>query len=143
MGIVTLRWVESTLMVGTDSNVHSLVIGRSPEENAGFIGLKPSDLLLLAVASCSAYDVVEILRKQKEPLRKMTITCRGEQQNDPPYKFTEIHIHYLAEGKVDQQKLERAIQLSEDKYCSVIASLRPGVPIESDYEIRSPQEETK
>jgi putative redox protein len=136
MGTITLRWVESTLMVGTDSHGNSLVIGTDPKDNSNFIGLKPSDLLLLAAASCSAYDVVEILRKQKEPLRKMTITCHGEQEEDPPNKFTEIHIHYEAEGEVDQKKLERAIQLAEDKYCSVIATLRPGVLVDSDYEIR-------
>jgi putative redox protein len=61
--------------------------------------------------------------------------CSGEQQSDPPYMFTKIHLHYRVKGEVNTEKLERAIKLSEDKYCSVIASLRPGVPITSSYEV--------
>jgi len=135
MGSVTLRWVESKLMVGSDSNGHSVVIGRSPDDHDSWNGIKPSDLLLLAVASCSAYDVVEILTKQREPLKDFKVICNGEQQADPPYTFTQIHIRYVIKGNVDPAKLERAIDLSENKYCSVISSLRPGVPISSDYEI--------
>ena len=135
MGSVTLRWVESKLMVGSDSNGHSIVIGRSPEDHHSWNGMKPSDLLLLAVASCSAYDVVEILTKQREPLKDFKLICKGEQQDEPPYTFTQIHLHYMIRGNVNPGRLERAIDLSENKYCSVISSLRPGVPISSDYEI--------
>lgn len=135
MGTVTLRWVESKLMVGSDSNGHSVVIGRSPEDHDTWNGIKPSDLLLLATASCSVYDVVEILTKQREPLIDIKVTCSGEQQSDPPYTFTKIHLHYIVKGDVNQAKLERAIDLSENKYCSVMSTLRPGVPISSDYEI--------
>ena len=134
---VTLRWVEGVLMVGTDTTGHSIVIGRSPENRDTFIGVKPSDLLLLAAASCSAYDVVDILSKQREPLEGLKVLCSGEQLSEPPYTFTKIHLHYEITGAVDSKKLERAIRLSEDKYCSVISSLRPGVPISSDFEIKS------
>lgn len=137
MGIVTLRWVESLLMVGTDSNGHSIVIGRSPDNKEEFAGIKPSDLLLLAVASCSAYDVIEILRKQREPLHSLKILCEGEQQNEPPYTFTQIHLKYLLEGAVNSDKAQKAIKLSEDKYCSVISTLRLGVPVSSTFEIRN------
>jgi len=137
MGAVTLRWVESKLMVGSDSNGHSVVIGRSPEDHDIWNGIKPSDLLLLAAASCSAYDVVEILAKQREPLKDIKVVCRGEQQSNPPYTFTQIHMHYVIKGNVDPVKLERAIHLSEDKYCSVVSTLRLGIPVTSDYEIQS------
>lgn len=136
MGTVTLRWVESKLMVGSDSNGHSLVIGRSPDDQNVWNGIKPSDLLLLSAAACSAYDVVEILTKQREPLKDLKVSCRGEQQSDPPYTFTQIHLHYVINGKVDPAKLEKAIDLAENKYCSVMSTLRPGVPISSDYEIQ-------
>jgi len=135
MGTVTLRWVGGKLMVGSDSNKHSVVIGNSPEDDATFLGLKPSDLLLLAAASCSAYDVIEILKKQREPLQDLVVLCTGEQVADPPFKFTKIHIHYQVSGPVQPDSLEKAIRLSEDKYCSVIATLRPGVPVTSDYEL--------
>jgi putative redox protein len=135
MGTITLRWVEANLMVGSDSNGHSVVIGRSPDPEFVWSGIKPSDLLLLAVASCAAYDVTEILTKQRQPLEGLKVLCDGDQLPDPPYKFTRIHLHFLARGKVEAEKLERAIRLSEEKYCSVVATLRPGVPITSDFEI--------
>ena len=136
MGTVTIRWVEGILMVGTDTTGHSIVIGRSPENRDTFIGVKPSDLLLLAAASCSAYDVVDILSKQREPLEDLKVFCSGEQLPDPPYTFTKIHLHYEVTGAVDSKKLERAIELSEGKYCSVVSTLRAGVMVSSDYEIK-------
>ncbi|MGB7116935.1 MAG: OsmC family protein [Anaerolineales bacterium] len=135
MGTITIRWIEQHLMMASDSNGHSIVIGRSPEPQFEWEGVKPSDLLLMAVASCSAYDVVEILTKQREPLLDLKVTCAGDQESAPPYIFTSIHVHYIARGDINPYKLEKAIHLSEDKYCSVIATLRPGVPITSDYEI--------
>ena len=135
MGTITLRWVESTLMVGSDSNGHSIVIGRSPDDKSQYIGVKPSDLLLISAASCTAYDVVEILLKQRQPLQDFKIICRGDQQDEPPYKFTHIHIHFIIHGQVDPEKVRKAIQLSEQKYCSVTNTLKSGVTITSDYEI--------
>lgn len=142
METVTIRIVEDKLMVGTDTKGHSVVIGKSPEDESVFLGIKPSDLLLMAAASCSAYDVVDILKKQREPFEDLRVLCRGEQQSEPPYTFTEIHLHYQLRGDVNPDKLERAIRLSEEKYCSVIASLRPGVLITSDYKIIHEHKET-
>lgn len=135
MGAITLRWVEDKMMVASDTNGHSIVIGRSPDPQHQWVGVKPSDLLLMAVASCSSYDIVEILTKQREPLEDFKVICTGDQMSEPPYTFTCIHMHYLVTGAVNPEKLERAIRLSEDKYCSVISTLRPGVPITSDFEI--------
>ena len=135
MGTVTLRWVEEKLMVVSDSNGHSVVVGRSPDPHFTYGGVKPSDLLLMAAAACSAYDVVEILTKQREPLVDLKVYCSGDQMSDIPYAFTKIHLRYEVHGSVKPEKLERAIRLSCEKYCSVLATLRPGVPISSDYEI--------
>ena len=82
----------------------------------------------MAAAACSAYDVVEILGKQREPLVNLKVTCEGEQDSQAPYTFTKIHLHYLAYGAINPENLERAIQLSEEKYCSVISTLRPVCP---------------
>jgi putative redox protein len=135
MATVTIRWVEGTLMVGTDSNGHSIVIGRNPDDPKTNIGVKASDLLLLSAAACSAYDVAEILAKQREPLQDLKLVCSGEQLSEPPYRFTKIHLHYRVVGDVAQDKVERAIRLSEEKYCSVLNTLRLGVELSSDYEI--------
>ena len=133
MGSITLRWIEKTLMVGSDSNGHSIVIGRSPDPQFEWAGVKPSDLLMLAAASCSAYDVVEILSKQREPLQDLQVICSGEQASEAPYRFTKLHLKFVAYGEVQPERLQRAISLSVEKYCSVINSLN--TPVSTEYEI--------
>ena len=136
MGTVSIKWVESQLMTGADSFGHPLVIGSSTEKEPQWAGLKPSDLLLLAAASCSGYDVVMILTKQREPLEGLEISCTGEQESEPPYTFTKIHLHYRVKGAdLNPNKVERAIRLSEEKYCSVINTLKGTVEITKDFEI--------
>jgi len=124
-------------MAGMDSRGRTVVIGVEKDTQPEWLGLKASDLLLLAAASCSTYDVVTILQKQREPLEALEVACTGEQESEPPYRFTHIHLHYRLRGAVNSDKLARAIQLSEDKYCSVINTLRPAVAITSDFEIVS------
>lgn len=136
MSKVSLRWVESQLMTGADSFGHPIVIGNWPEQQPNWGGLKPSDLLLLSVASCTAYDVVLILTKQRAPLEGLSVVCEGTQETDPPYRFTHIHIRYVVEGDVSPESLERAIRLSEEKYCSVINTLKDVVEITSEFEVR-------
>lgn len=135
MGQIILRQVEKHMMVASDSFGSSIVIGRSPYPGMEWAGTKPSDLLLMAVASCSAYDVVEILTKQREPFHDLKIVCTGDQTSDPPYAFTGIHLHYEIHGPVSEEKLERAIRLSQEKYCSVIATIRPDTPVTYDFEV--------
>ena len=100
MGAVTVRWVEGTMQLASDSNGTSIVIGWSPDPEHRWAGVKASDLLLISAAACAAHDVIEILRKQHEPLIKLKVVCSGEQQLDPPYTFTHIHLHYLVHGAV-------------------------------------------
>lgn len=133
MAQVKIRWIEDKMMVGSDTNGHSIVIGRSPDPEFTWVGVKPSDLLLMAVASCSGYDVISILQKQREPVENLTILCEGDQMSEPPYTFTQIHLQYVVSGNINTRKLEQAINLSEEKYCSVISSLRPGVSVTSEY----------
>jgi putative redox protein len=135
LSTVSLKWAGSELMIGADSYGHPIVTGSWPEQSPEWAGLKPSDLLLLSAAACSAYDVVKILLKQREPLAGLEVQCAGEQAPEPPYVFTSIHLHYRASGAVNPRNLARAIELSETKYCSVINTLKASVAITSDYEI--------
>ncbi len=133
-GSVYLRWVGSHLMVGNDSRGTPIIIGVQDQERK-ITALKASDLLLLAAASCASYDIVTILTKQRQPLESLEVICTGEQESEPPYRFLHIHLHYIIKGDVDAQKVKRAIQLSEDKYCSVTNTLRSSVNITSEYDI--------
>jgi putative redox protein len=134
-GSVWIKWIGSNMMTGFDSRGTPLVIGRWPERDPESLGLKASDLLLLAAASCSTYDIVTILTKQREPLENVEVICTGDQQKEAPFKFTHIHLHYRLTGNINPEKAERAIQLSEEKYCSVTNTLRGNVEISSDFEI--------
>jgi putative redox protein len=132
MGTATVKWIGGKKFVGIDSTQHSVVLSSADEG----VGVKPSELLLIAVASCSAVDVVEILSKKRMPLNFMEISVNGEQDQDPPWAFRKIHIHFCLSGKnLTEKAAEQAIHLSEEKYCSVAATIRPAVRIITDFEI--------
>lgn len=134
---VNIKWIEATFMIGSDSRGRPIPIGTKADGDSDWFGLKASDLLLLAAASCSAYDVVTILAKQRQPFTAVDVKCTGEQNTEPPYAFVSIHLHYVIKGSVKAARVEKAIKLSEEKYCSVIATLRHALTITSDYEILS------
>jgi len=113
--LVSIKWVASHLMTAIDSRGTPLVISTWPEKQPQWTGLKASDLLLLAAASCATWDVTNILDKQREPLESLEVCCTGEQESDPPNKFTHIHLHYMFKGVLNPKKVARAIQLSEDR----------------------------
>jgi putative redox protein len=132
MGTATVKWIEGKQFIGIDSTHHSVVLS-TPEEG---VGIKPSDLLLIALSSCSAVDVVEILAKKRIDLTHLDISSRGEQEQNSPWTFRKIHLHYTIGGKnLTEKAVAQAIQLSEDKYCSVAATIRATAQITSDFEI--------
>lgn len=134
---INIKWINSTktLMAGVDSRGTPAVIGVWPEHEPLWRGLKASDMLLMSAAACSTYDVVNILIKQRAPLESLEVLCTGEQENEPPKRFTHIHLHYQFRGDLDLEKVKNAIHLSQDKYCTVINTLRGSVEITSDWEI--------
>jgi putative redox protein len=132
MGSAIVKLLEGKKFVGTDSTNHSVVIS-TPDEG---IGMKPSELLLVALASCTAVDVVEILAKKRTPLTSLEISATSEQEQDPPWTFRKIHLHYKLGGKnLKEKDVEQAIHLSEEKYCSVSATIRATAEITYDFEI--------
>jgi putative redox protein len=129
---VCVKWVEKRQFVGTDSTKHSVVMS-SPDEDNGS-GMKPSDLLLVALGGCTAYDVVEILEKKRQHLTGLEVTVTSEQEPDPPWTYRKIHLQYVLRGKGLREKAVRdAIELSEQKYCSVAATLRDMAAVTYDY----------
>jgi putative redox protein len=131
-----VKWVENKQFVGIDSSNHSVVLSTQDDGNA--VGMKPSDLLLVAVASCTAVDVVNILAKKRKPVDFLDIAVEAKQEPDPPWTFKSIHLHYKVSGKkLTDEDVRKAIELSENKYCSVSASLRGTVEISTSFEILS------
>ncbi len=133
MAQAQLTWVESEQFVGIDESNHSVVLSTQGEGNG--VGMKPSDLLLIALAGCTAVDVVRIIAKGRQTLMGMKIDVRADQAPDPPWAYRSIHLHYRLMGALSADVVERAIELSEKKYCAVSASLRPRVEITTSYEI--------
>ena len=132
MANATVRWVTGKQFIGTDSTRHSVVL--SPADVG--VGMKPSELLLVALGSCTAVDVVEILAKKRTTLTSLEIQVTGEQDIDPPWTFRNFHIQYLLRGKdLTEKAVAQAIQLSEEKYCSVAATVRATAPITTGFEI--------
>jgi putative redox protein len=102
-------------------------------------GVKPSDMLAMALIGCSSVDVVEILQKQRQDLHELKVTAESVQDDDPPWRFRKINIHFKAIGKgIDPEKLAKAIKISEEKYCSVYATLKDAIEITNDYEVVEP-----
>ncbi|HEX2907102.1 MAG TPA: OsmC family protein, partial [Phototrophicaceae bacterium] len=112
MGQVNVTWVQNKTFVGTDSTKHSVVISSIDDG----VGIKPSELLLLALGSCTAYDVVNILEKRRAQVTDVRVTVSGEQQEEPPWPFRQIHVHYAVSGfDLKPEDVEKAIKLSEEK----------------------------
>jgi putative redox protein len=133
MGEVRLEWTGDRLQfVGQTGYGEPVLIGG----NAEGPGAKPSDLLPISLAACTAYDVIEILRKQRQDLRELQVIVTSVQDPDPPWTFRSIHMRFVVAGTVEERKAERAVALAESRYCAVAATLRPVVALTHDVELR-------
>ena len=133
MAEAQVTWLQDLQFVGSDSTNHSVVISKKGKDS---IGMKPSELLLVALAGCTGFDVVNILRKKRVKMTGLRIKVKAEQAPLPPWAFEKFHIHYEVAGTdIREKDVERAITLSEEKYCSVSATLKAGAKITWDYEI--------
>jgi putative redox protein len=136
IGTVELDWVRDELFVAIDRNGSPLVVGKKPGSEPEWRGVKASDLLLISLITCSAHDVVGILQKQRQQLTGFRVFADGEQDDDPPWRFSAIHIRYRLAGRnLNEGFVKRAIELSREKYCSVYATLREAVKITTEYEL--------
>jgi|SRR5213593_1641784 len=135
MADVTLAWTGDRIQfVGRTAYGEPVLVGGDREGP----GAKPSDLLPLSLAACTAYDVVEVLRKQRQDLRRLDVTVSSTQDPDPPWTFRAMHMRFLLTGTVDAAKAAKAIDLAETKYCSTAATLRPVVAITHEVAIVPP-----
>lgn len=126
MGEVRLRWTGERLQfLGAPGYGDPVAIGGDPEGP----GAKPSDLLPLSLVACTAYDVVTILRKQRQDLRGLEAIVTSTQDADPPWTFRAIDVEWIVTGDVAPHKAERAVTLAETKHCSVAATIRPVVDL--------------
>jgi len=127
-----IRWIGGQQFIGIDSTKHSVVLSSVQED----VGMKSSELMIVALGACTAASVVGILEKKRTPLTSLEIKSSFVQDEDPPWAFRKIHLHYILKGKnLKEKDVNRAIELSEQKYCSVSATLRGVAEITWDFEI--------
>lgn len=128
-----LRWVPGgKRFVSTDSSGHSVVLSTTDEG----IGMKPSELILSALAGCTSVDVINILAKKRTPLSHLEVQLSAEQDADPPWTFRKIFMKFILKGEgLTEDNVGQAISLSEEKYCSVSNTLRGVAEIITTFEI--------
>jgi len=130
MANAKVTWTSSRTFIGVDSSQHSVVMSSQQDG----IGMKPSELLLVALGACSSYDVVSILEKRKKNLEKLEVEVTAEQEEKAPWTFRKIHMKYTLKGDgLEGKDVEKAIELSEGKYCSVAATLKGKAEITWDF----------
>jgi putative redox protein len=131
-----VTWDHGLTFEGTADTGFTVNMGGSKAVGGNDDGFRPMELILTGLIGCTAMDVISILRKKRQDVTDFRVTADAEQAGGHPHVFTSIHIHYIVEGhNVDPKAVERAMELSETRYCPAQAMLSETVPIELTYEI--------
>ena len=131
-GKAVVRFVTDDLFLGVTPSGHALALDTNDQRSAP----SPVELLLVALGSCTATDVASILKKKRQQVTSYVIEVTGTRRDDYPRKYTSMKVHHILTGKsISAKAVAQAIELSETKYCSVAATLRPTVEIQSTFEI--------
>jgi putative redox protein len=124
------QWTDGERFLGEATSHHAIVLDAAAEKTAN----SPMELVLIALCGCTAYDVVSILRKKREPFTSLEVRAQAERAADPPTVYTEIKLSYRVGGKVSRKAVEDAVRLSKEKYCSVSAMLGKTAKISAEIE---------
>jgi putative redox protein len=121
---VRAKWVEGVSFVGESGTGHAVVIDGAPEYGGRNLGMRPMEMVLMGTAACTAFDVVLILKKARQPVGDCTVDATAERADTDPKVFTKIHLTYTVAGRgLDRNHVERAVKLSKEKYCSATLML--------------------
>ena len=136
---VRVNWVEDVMFVAESETGHSIVLDGAPESGGRNMGMRPMELMALSVGSCSSYDVVTILRKARQQITSCEARVTAQRADAIPAVFKSIHLRFRIVGKnLSEKQVERAIELSAEKYCSASIMLKnAGVEVTHDFEIVS------
>ncbi|VFM99643.1 MAG: putative redox protein [Candidatus Kentron sp. G] len=131
-----IKWIEQATFLGESGSGHTVVMDGAPEIGGRNLGVRPMEALLIGLGGCTAFDIVSILRKARQPVIDCVVEIEAERAETPPKVFTHIHVHYRVMGRgVAEGPVARAISLSSEKYCSASIMLGKAVTITHDYEI--------
>lgn len=131
-----IKWIEGAAFVGESESGHAVVMDGPPEGGGRNLGPRPMEMLLMGTGACTAYDVVTILRKQRQSVEDCVAELSAERAASDPKVFTRIHVHFVVKGKgLKAEAVERAVRLSAEKYCSASIMLGKTAHITHDFEI--------
>ena len=129
----TVKYAGDEFFIGTSPSGHAQVIDTKGDRHAA---PTPLEMLLVAVAGCTAADVISILLKKRQDVTDYNVEITGERKEDHPRAFIKFHIHHIVQGRnISEQAVADAIELSDTKYCSVAATVRPTAEITTSFEI--------
>jgi putative redox protein len=128
----TVKWIGEQKFAAMSPSGHGIIVDSDRESNKS---LGPMELVLLALGTCTATDVVSILKKKRQKLESLEIVCSGERAKEPPTVWEKLELVYRLRGDLDEAAVKHAIELSEEKYCSVAAMLKKTAPVSWRYEI--------
>ena len=131
-----IKWAQDAMFIGESGSGHAVVMD-GPEDHGGRnLGVRPMEMLLLGMGGCTAFDVVHILKKLRQPISDCVAEIEAKRAETDPKVFTHIHVHFIVTGKdLEDKKVQRAVDLSAEKYCSASIMLSKAAEITHDYEI--------
>ena len=131
-----IKWVEDRTFIGDSGSGHKIVLGTAFGPEGRSPGPSPMELVLIGLGSCSGYDVVHILEKGREAITDVIVELEADRAQQDPKVFTRIHMHFVVKGRrLAAEKVERAIALSVEKYCSASAMIAKTATISHDFEV--------
>ncbi|MEJ2387101.1 MAG: OsmC family protein, partial [Chromatiaceae bacterium] len=131
------KWIEGVAMLGESGSGHALIMDGPPEHGGRNLGARPMEMLLIGMGGCTELDVLHILRRQRQEVTDCVVELEAERAAADPKVFTRIHAHFVVTGRgLSERKVERAINLSAEKYCSASIMLGATARITHDFEIR-------
>ncbi|NEV64982.1 OsmC family protein [Thiorhodococcus minor] len=132
-----VKWIDGVAMLGESGSGHGVVMDGPPELGGRNLGARPMEMLLLGMGGCTQFDVLLILRKARQAVTDCVVELEAERAAEDPKVFTRIHAHFILTGKgLDPKRVETAIRLSAEKYCSASIMLGATASITHDFDIR-------
>jgi putative redox protein len=131
----TVQWIGKQQFVALSPSGHAVALDADRSTNTA---PSPMEFLLMALGACTAVDIVIILEKKRQKLESLEVICSGERAAEPPRVWTKLDILFRLRGKLEEAGVKQAIQLSEEKYCSVSATLKKTAELAWRYEINPP-----
>ncbi len=132
-----IKWVQDATFIGESGSGHAVVMDGPPDHGGRNLGVRPMEMLLLGMGGCTAFDVVHILKKSRQPVTDCVAELEAGRTDEDPKVFKTIHVHFIVTGKgLDDKRVARAVSLSAEKYCSASIMLGKTATITHDYEIR-------